>query len=217
MSIPPSASVPYRLPVVPSVAGPEALAGLGVNHDALAVSPKMLDLELVALGTENIHCIGRQAVFDENSIGEPLMMKPGRVDGFLNVKREIDNADEDVGNGSYDGGAAGRAENEEELAVFEHDGRRHGGERALARADGVGGALNESVGVRDALLGGEVVHLVVEQETQTFCGDAGAEGIVERSGYGNGVAFSIDYGIVRGVLGLANGLVRLSYALQFTE
>ena len=42
MSIPPLASVTYRLPVVASVAGAQPLAGLRVNHDALAISPKML-------------------------------------------------------------------------------------------------------------------------------------------------------------------------------
>src|SRR5271169_1359850 len=131
MSIPPSASVTYRLPIIASVAGAEALAGFRVNHDALAISPEMLDLELVSFGTENIHCIGREAVFDENLIGEPLMMKPGRVDGFLNVERKIDDADEDVCDGGNDLGTAGRAENQKELAVFEHDGGCHGRERAL--------------------------------------------------------------------------------------
>src|SRR5216684_1260574 len=175
MSIPPSASVTYRLPVVTSVAGAEALAGFGVNHDALAVSPEMLDVQLVSFGTQNIHCIGREPVLDENSIGEPLMMKPGRVDGFLDVEREIHDADENVGDGGDNGGAAGRAENQEEPAVFEHDSGRHGGERALAGADGIGRALDESVGVGHALFGGEVIHFVVEQEAQAFGSDTGAE------------------------------------------
>src|ERR1019366_5175867 len=101
------ASVTYRLPVVASVAGAETLAGFGVNHDALAVSPEMLDLQLVSFGAQKIHCIGREAVFDENLIGEPLMMKPGRVDGLLHGEREIHGADEQVGRGGYQRGAAG--------------------------------------------------------------------------------------------------------------
>ncbi len=146
------------------------------------------------------------------------MMKPGRIDGFLNIEREIDDADQDIGDSGDDGGAAGRAENQEELAVFEHDGRRHGGERTLAGADGVGRALDESVGVGDALFGGEVVHFVVEQEAQAFGGDARAEGVVERGGDGNGVAFGIDDGIVGGVFRFANGCgPRLGDALQFAE
>ena len=115
MSIPPSASVTYRLPVVSSVAGAESLAGFGVNHDALAISPVSrgrIDSDLVSLGTQNIHCSGREAVFDENLIGEPLMVKPGRIDRFLNIEAEIDDADQNVGNGGDDSGAAGRAENQ---------------------------------------------------------------------------------------------------------
>ena len=46
------------------------------------------------------------------------------------------------------------------------DGGRHGGERALAGGDGVGGALDEAEAVGRAGLGGEVVHLVVEQEAE---------------------------------------------------
>src|ERR1700686_5498712 len=162
MSIPPSASVTYRLPVVASVARAQALAGFRVNHDALAVSPKITGRQLVSPGTKNIHCIGRKAVFDENLIGEPLMMKPGRVDGLLDIKREIDNADQNVGNNRDDPGAAGRAENQKELAVFKRNSRSHGRERALSGADGIRWALDESIGVGHALLGGEVVHFVVE-------------------------------------------------------
>src|SRR5260370_42315561 len=99
MSIPPSASVTYRLPVVASVAGAEALAGLRVNHDALAVSPEMLDVQLVSFGTQNIHCIGREAVFGENLIGEPMMMKPGRVGGLGDVEGEIHDANDGGGEG----------------------------------------------------------------------------------------------------------------------
>src|ERR1700676_274334 len=222
-SIPPSASVAYRLPIVASVAGAQALAGFGVNHDALAVSPKMLNVQLVSPGTQNIHCIGREAVFDDNLIGKPLMMKPGRVDGFLDVERENDDADEDCGGGGDDGGAAGRAESQEELAVFEpilseDDGWRHCRERAFAWVYLIGGALDESIGVRDALFGGEVVHFVVEQEAHAFGGDTGYEKVVERGGNGDGVSFGIDYGIVRGVLRFANGCeIRLGYSFQFAE
>src|ERR1700722_1789041 len=109
MSIPPSASVTYRLPVVASIGSGEALAGLGINHDALGVSPEVLEFQLVPFGSQNIYCIGREAVLDENSVREPLVMKPWCVDGCLNIKFEIDDSDEHVGDGRDDGGAAGRA------------------------------------------------------------------------------------------------------------
>src|SRR6202051_3750552 len=218
MSKPPSASVAYRLPVVAAVSRAQALAGFGVNHDALSVSPKMPQRQLVSFGTKNIHCIGREPVFDENLIGHPLMMKPGRIDGFLNVEREIDDADEDVGDGGDDGGASGRTEDEEELAIFKNDGRSHSGERALAGANGIGGTLNEAVGIGDAGFGGEVVHFVVEQKAQAFGGGAGAEGVVERGGDGNSVAFGVDDGIMRCVLRLANrDWAQLRFALEFGE
>src|ERR1700686_151966 len=203
MSIPPSASVSYRLPVVASVARAQALAGFGVNHDALSVSPKMAQRQLVSFGTQNIHCIGREAVFDENLIRHPMMIKPWCVDGFLNVEREIDDADEDVGDSGDDGGTSGRAEDEEELAVFKNNRRSHGRERALAGADGIGGSLNEAVGVGDSGLGGEVIHFIVEEKAEAFGGGAGPEGIVERCADGNGVAFGVDDGIGGGVFRFA--------------
>src|SRR5580692_6640742 len=106
MSIPPSASVAYRLPVISAVARAQPFAGLGVDHDALPISPKMLDRELMPHGTKNIHCIGRQAVLDENLIGKPLMMEPGSVDRFLNVEPEVDHIDQDIRNRGDDPGAA---------------------------------------------------------------------------------------------------------------
>src|SRR5258708_21049868 len=205
MSIPPSASVAYRLPIIASVAGAQALAGSRVNHDALAVSPKMFNVQLVPFGTQNIHCIGREALFDENLVGEPLLMKPGGVDGFRDIKRKIHDADEDVGDCSDNRWAAGRSENEEELAVFEpilpeDDRWRHGQERALTGPDGVSRALDKSIGVGDALFGGEIVHFIVEQQAQAFCSDSGTEGGVERGVDRDGVAFGVDYGIVVRVL-----------------
>jgi hypothetical protein len=116
-------------------------------------------------------------------------------------------------------GPPGEPRTRKSFAVFKHDGRRHGRERALAGADRVGRALNESEEVGDALFGGEVVHFVVEQKAQAFGGDAGSEGIVERGGHGDGVAFGIDDGIVGGVFGLANGRngTRPGFALELIE
>src|ERR1700690_777001 len=146
------------------------------------------------------------------------MMEPGRVDGLLNIEGEIDDADQNVSNRCDDPGAAGRAENEEKLAVSGDDGGRHGGEWALAGADGVGRTLNESVDIGNTLLGGEVVHFIVEQEAQTLGSDARAEYVIEGRGHGNRVAIGIDDGIVRRVLRFTNGGgMRLGDALQFSK
>ena len=85
---------------------------------------------------------------------------------------------------------------------LDDDGGRHGGERALAGGDGVGCALDEAELVGHAGRGGEVVHLVVEQEAERAGGDAGAEEVVERVGVGDGVAFGVDDGEVGGLGGL---------------
>ncbi len=91
------------------------------------------------------------------------------------------------------------------MFVFGDDGGGHGGERALAGGDGVGGALHEAEDVGHADLGGEVVHLVVHQEAEAIDGDAVAVAAVEGIGVGDGVAVLIDDGEVGGVVGLLVG------------
>ena len=78
------------------------------------------------------------------------------------------------------------------------DGGGHGGEGSFARGDGVGGTLDEAVGVGDALFRGEVVHLVVHEEAERGDGDARAEGAVEGVGVGDGVAPLVDDGEMGG-------------------
>ena len=53
--------------------------------------------------------------------------------------------------------------------------------------------------------GGEVVHLVVEQEAEAGGGDVRAEAVVERGGDGDGVALAVEHGVVRGVRGFRFG------------
>ena len=68
------------------------------------------------------------------------------------------------------------------------------------------------------MFGGEVVHLVVEQEAEAFGGDTRAEGVVEGGGDGDGVAFGIDDGIMRGVLGFVKrDGPRVGYAFESLE
>ena len=59
------------------------------------------------------------------------MMKPGGVDGFLDVKAEVRHSHQNVRDRRDDGWSTRRAEYQKELAVFEHDGGRHRRERAL--------------------------------------------------------------------------------------
>ena len=92
-------------------------------------------------------------------------MKPGRIDRFLNVHTIIHHAHQDVGDRGDNSRPARRAQDQKEFAVFEHDGGRHGGEWALSGPDRVGGTLNQPVDIRDTLLHGEIVHLIVEQKS----------------------------------------------------
>jgi hypothetical protein len=119
-----------------------------------------------------------------------LVVEARGVDGLLDVEAALGRREKDVGNGGDDARAAGRAEHIAQLAVFEHDGGSHGAERALAGSDGVGRPLDEAEHVGNAHFGGEVVHLVVEQEAERAGGDVRAEAVVERGGDGDGVAFA---------------------------
>ena len=146
-------------------------------------------------------------LFEVDAVGQVLVVEARGVGGLLDVEAVVDGADDVVGDGGDDGGAAGGAHDEGELAGFVpvcwggDDGWSHGGERALAGGDGVGGALDEAVHVGDADLGGEVVHLVVHEEAEAFDGDSGAEAAVEGVGAGDGVAVGVDDGEVGGLGG----------------
>src|ERR1700723_2475374 len=100
------------------------------------------------------------------------MMKTRGVNGSLNVQAIVDSVYENVGDGRDYACAAGRTENHANLAVFQDDGRCHARERALAGGDGIGRALKQTEHIRYARLRGEVVHFVVEKETESGGGDA---------------------------------------------
>src|SRR5439155_23305683 len=124
------------------------------------------------------------------------------------VDAVFDCANDIIGDGGDAGGATGSAHAVGELAALVpvvscgEDGGGHGGERALAGGDGVGGALDEAEHVGDADLGGEIVHLVVQEEAEAIDGDAVAVAAVEGSGAGDGVAVLVDDGEVGGLGGL---------------
>src|SRR5208337_183637 len=93
-------------------------------------------------------------------------------------------------------------------------------ERTLARADSVCRALDQSVKVRHALFGGEVVHFVVEQKSKSLSGNARAKVVIQRGSDGDSVTFGIDHGIVRGVFRLLNGFrlwMRTGVTVQLGE
>src|SRR5690554_2749277 len=106
-------------------------------------------------------------------IRQVLMMKTfARNDGFgIAAGGEFQAAEQYHGDNAA---AAGRAEHGDTVFGLE-EGRRHAREWALAGLNGIGLAADESVGIRLAGLSGEIVHLVVEQDTGAFGHVSGAE------------------------------------------
>ncbi len=136
-------------------------------------------------------------------VGQVLVVQAGGGGRGGCIHPEIDHIRDDLRDRGDDRGAAWRAGDEAHLTVRIQDDRRgHRGEHPLAGGDGVGGALHEAELVRHAGLGGEVVHLVVEQEPRTFHRHDVPVERVDRGGHGDGIAGAVDDRIVRGVLPL---------------
>src|SRR5215212_10762321 len=80
-----------------------------------------------------------------------------------------------------------------ETAVFAKNDRRcHRRQRALAWRHGVALTLDETIKVWSAGLGGEVVHLIVEKQSGTFCDSRRAVRVIERVGVCDCVSLGID-------------------------
>ncbi len=133
------------------------------------------------------------------------MVEAGRVGSSLDVEAVVDDADEIVGDGGDDGRAAGRAEDETQLAGLvagwhlADDRRRHGAQWALAGGDGIRRPLDKAKAVGHAHLRSEVIHLVIKQEAEAFDSHAVAETEVQGVGAGDRVAVFVDNGEVRGL------------------
>lgn len=121
------------------------------------------------------------------------MVEAGRIGALLDVQPVVHDGDQVVEHSRHNRRAAGRAENEAELAVPAYDRGTHAREWALAWGDGVVRPLDEPKAVRRAQLRGKVIHLVVHQKTEAGNSDAGAEGKVQRIGHGDGVAVRVHH------------------------
>ena len=101
-----------------------------------------------------------------------------------------------------DPGAHRRTQGEDGLPITLHDGWRHAAQRPLARCDGVPPATRDSELVRNARLGGKVIHLVVQNERGTRHDRTGAKPSVDGLSRGNDIAPTIGDGEMRGLAGL---------------
>ena len=142
--------------------------------------------------------IGRERHrLDEDLVGQPLVMDARRVDRLLHVHAVVDDVEDRLDRDRDDARAAWAADHHEQLAVLRDDGRAHRGQRPLARRDGILLALHQAEHVRRARLGGEVVHLVVEEEAGVAGDHLGAEQRVDRVGHRHRVAVLVDDRIMR--------------------
>ena len=139
-------------------------------------------------------------------VGRPLMMDARRRHCLGDRQPTIDHVAHDLQHRGDDAAAAGRAGHQERLAVLEHDGRRHRGQRALAGAGRVGVAAEQAIGVGRARCGGEVVELVVEEDAGALGDEADAVAEIQRVGVGDRVAHAVDDGIMRRVLAFVRRL-----------
>src|SRR6516225_5985726 len=195
--------------------GPAALIANGFAGAAFVVAPlEPAVSEQDGFDTSNHHGLGwfnvvsslleqddgvrGNAALYVKSIWLRLMMDAGEVDGVLDVHAEIDDIEYHLQDSGDDAGAAGGTQDQERLAVFQHDGGDHGRKRSSARGNGVGFTLNEAEKIRRAGPGGEIVHFVVEEEAGAGNGDAAAVACVQGVSDGDDVPLFIGNTVVRG-------------------
>src|ERR1700677_2053393 len=81
------------------------------------------------------------------------------------------------------------------------DGGGHGRGRGMAGGHCIRRTLDKAEHVGGSGFGGEVVHLVIEQEAEAFGSGSAAEAAVEGVGHGNGISLLVDDGEVGGLGG----------------
>ena len=148
----------------------ETLAGLWIDADCFdQANPACFFGEFVAAGFEIFCDAGREIGFEQDHVGQPLLMKARGVDRGLGVFAEthpVENCEHRAGD---DARTAARASYETELAVAEENRRHHGAERPFAWRNRVGFGLNEAVHIRRAGVRSEIVHFIVEEIATAGC------------------------------------------------
>src|SRR5260370_41600191 len=99
------------------VVAAEEFVGFGVDGDEFAVAP---DAGVVFVGygeavdgvAHGFELVGRlcgEFLFEVDAVGQVLVVEARGVGGLLDIEAIVDGADDVVGDGGDDGGAAGRA------------------------------------------------------------------------------------------------------------
>src|SRR6266478_4290927 len=69
--------------------------------------------------------VRRKTALDIETVGLPLMVDAGKIDGVLQIHTEIDDAQYHLQDGGNDARSSRSAENEKRLAIFQDDGGNH--------------------------------------------------------------------------------------------
>src|SRR5262245_32354306 len=108
-------------------------------------------------------------------------MDPRRVDGLLDVHIVVDDVCNHTQHSIDNSWTTWTTNREPETTVLTQNyGWCHGGQWTFAWGDSVALTLDETVHIRRAWFGREVVHFVVENDSSTACDCCRTVGVVER-------------------------------------
>ena len=147
-------------------------------------------------GIEHVRLNSR---LDVDLIGLPLIVDAGRADRLAERHMKVEHVHDHLQHGTDDPAAARRTGDQQRLAVFQDDGRRHRRQRPLARTGQIGVVANQAIGIGRSRLGGEIVKLIVEQHARALGDKAKAIGKIQRVGVRYGIAVAIDHREMRRV------------------
>ena len=133
------------------------------------------------------------------------MMKTGGMGGFCDVHVVVDDVTDDLQDDIDDPAASGTTRGHDGAVVAEEESGSHGTEHSLVRFNCIVQTANQAVGVGRARFGGEVVHLVVEEDSRPGNHYPGAITEIQGVGVGYRVAIAINHAEVGGFVALRPG------------
>ncbi len=148
------------------------------------------------------------------------MMESRRVGGFGDVHPKINAVDHHLQYGSDNSTPARAAGHQPGFPVFYYDSRRHRRQWTFLRPNRVSIAAHQSINVRHARLGREIIHLIIEQNAGVTRHNASSEGGIQGIGHCHGIAVFIYHREVSGLVAfIGSKFARLDLAgrLRFVD
>ena len=193
--------------------------GFGVDGDEFAVAPDAgvvlvgygEAVDGVAHGCELVGYVCGEFLFEVDAVGQVLVVEAGGVGGLLDVEAVVDGADDVVGDGGDDGGAAGGAHDVGEMpCLYQWPGvvRMVG---VMAESGRLPGAMElAELWMRPNMLGTPILE--VKSSISLFMRKPRPSTVTPEPkpplrvvGGGDGVAVGVDDGVVGGLGGLFCG------------